>query len=83
MAEMEKDGAIKMAQLIRRTVEDLKIPHKCSPVSMYITISIGVTSVIPNKNSSPKDLFLLADKALYQAKTAGRNKVVFLSKQKG
>jgi diguanylate cyclase (GGDEF)-like protein len=79
MPETDKDDAIKMAMLLCKKIEDLHIPYSGSTVSQYLTVSIGVTTRIPDINSSPKDLFLIADKALYQAKAAGRNQVKFLS----
>lgn len=73
-----KDEIIKMALFLRKNIEELNIPHNCSPTSTCVTVSIGVTSGIPDINCSPKDLFLTADKALYQAKASGRNQVKFL-----
>jgi diguanylate cyclase (GGDEF)-like protein len=78
MPELAKDDAIKMATLVQKSIENLKIPHKCSPVNPWVTVSIGVTSKIPDFDSSPKELFSAVDKALYQAKAAGRNQVRFL-----
>lgn len=78
MRELGKDDATEKALFLQKTIEDLKIPHQRSSVSNYITVSIGVTSMIPDLYSSPKDLFLAADRALYQAKAAGRNQVRFL-----
>jgi len=77
MPETGKPEAIKKALLLRKTIEDLNIPHKCSPVSPWVTASIGVTSMIPDIECSPNELFLAVDKALYQAKAAGRNQVKF------
>lgn len=79
LPETDKDDVIKMALLLCKKIEDLHIPYSGSTVSQYLTVSIGVTARIPDINSSPKDLFLIADKALYQAKAAGRNQVKFLS----
>jgi diguanylate cyclase (GGDEF)-like protein len=79
LPETEKEEAIKIANMLRQKIEALNIPHEKSPVSSYVTVSIGVASTIPNMNSSHDDLFKVADKALYQAKDAGRNHVKFLS----
>lgn len=67
-----------MALMLRKAIEELNIPHNRSLVSNWVTVSIGVTSAIPDMNSSPKELFLKADKALYEAKAAGRNQIEFL-----
>lgn len=78
MPEAEKEGAVKTALFLRSVIEELSIVHKQSPVSAYVTVSIGVSSRVPDIDGSPNDLFNIADKALYQAKDNGRNQVVFL-----
>ena len=78
LTETGKEEAIKIANMLRQKIEALNIPHRQSPVSSYITASIGVTFTIPNTNSSHNDLFKVVDKALYQAKATGRNQVKFL-----
>jgi diguanylate cyclase (GGDEF)-like protein len=78
LTETGKEDAIKIANMLRQKIEALTIPHRQSSVSSYITVSIGVTFTIPNSNSSLSDLFKVVDKALYQAKAAGRNQVKFL-----
>ena len=65
--------AFKIAQKIAIAVNQLHITHQKSMVSKYVTISLGVHSVIPNAESSPEMLIALADKALYEAKERGRN----------
>lgn len=40
-----------------------------------VTVSIGVSSVVPDENARPRDLISQADEALYRAKSTGRNKV--------
>lgn len=79
LPETEKEEAIRIANLIRQKIEALHILHAHSPVSSYVTVSIGVTSLVPNSNLSYEDLFDFADKALYQAKDNGRNQVGFLN----
>ncbi|NLF43576.1 MAG: diguanylate cyclase, partial [Bacteroidales bacterium] len=74
-----KEEAIKIADMLRLKTESMNIPHEKSSVSNYVTVSIGVTSTVPDGNSSYQDLFNVADRALYQAKNAGRNQVNFLS----
>ena len=78
LSETGKEDAIKTAEMLRQKIEDLKIPHEKSPLC-YVTVSIGCAFTVPDINSTYQDLFNAADKALYQAKDAGRNQVKFLS----
>lgn len=71
------NSALQVASRITSEVKRLKIPHKTSTVSQYVTVSLGVSSQIPQFNSSLESLILEADQALYRAKNQGRNKWCF------
>lgn len=58
-----------MAQNIREAVEQL-------PGDMPMTVSIGIATWAQGPYSELEQLLLAADKALYQAKASGRNRVV-------
>ncbi len=60
-------------------VESHKIPHSESDVSDFVTVSIGVAVMIDDSHATIHELIKAADDALYQAKNAGRNKVVLAS----
>jgi diguanylate cyclase (GGDEF)-like protein len=68
-------GAAEVAEKIRAQVEALRIPHTNSLVSDLVTISVGVTAMVPTEKSKPAVLVAAADQALYQAKHEGRNRV--------
>lgn len=70
-------GAIQVAEAIREAVKALTIPHSGSQFSQFITISLGVASVIPRPDSAMNLLICSADRALYEAKFGGRDRVVF------
>ena len=66
--------AIELAELLRARIEALDIRHDGSPLAR-ITLSLGVAAVVPEPASSPAKLIDAADRALYRAKAAGRNRV--------
>jgi len=65
-----------LAKKIVRDVEDLHIEHKKSLVSSYVTISLGLAITNCDDTLEIMDCIKNADNALYDAKTAGRNRVV-------
>lgn len=68
------EGAEIVAELIRKRVAGLAITHEKSGEGI-VTISLGVAAVIPGKGMSSQALVANADRALYAAKAAGRNRV--------
>lgn len=70
-------GAFGFLKRIRQAVEDLHIPHN-SPISPWVTISVGGVTVIPQNEDEYENYVRLADSMLYEAKNGGRNRVVWL-----
>jgi len=75
LPETSLHGARKVAEELRRTVQDLGIPHAHSPVAPVITVSIGGAQAQPESGLEPGRLLEAADFCLYKAKDAGRNQV--------
>lgn len=71
----ELEGALQVAETIRHRVKAMQIPHLNSPVSDYVTLSLGVASQIPQLGYLPETLINLADQALYEAKKQGRDQL--------
>ncbi|HLU68028.1 MAG TPA: GGDEF domain-containing protein, partial [Kofleriaceae bacterium] len=71
---MGAEDAVRFADRLRRGVEGLRIEH--SGVIIPITTSIGVACLPDLTVDTANDLLLAADRALYQAKALGRNRVV-------
>ncbi|OEF96741.1 GGDEF domain-containing response regulator [Desulfuribacillus alkaliarsenatis] len=71
-------GAYLVAEDIRKSIEELKIPHLYSLASNKITVSLGIAEYKKCLDGSPDILISEADKALYLAKKQGRNQVVYI-----
>jgi diguanylate cyclase (GGDEF)-like protein len=69
---------MRVAQEIQLSVRMQAIAHPQSPVSDYVTLSIGVSCTIPWYKGSPETLIATADRALYQAKQSGRDRAIFV-----
>ncbi len=69
------DGALHLAERLRRVVADAEIPVEPGP-PVRVTISIGVAVFPTIEVGSAPQLVAAADRALYQAKDDGRDRVV-------
>ncbi|MCV6636842.1 diguanylate cyclase [Candidatus Albibeggiatoa sp. nov. NOAA] len=69
------DGALRVANAVQEQINKLQITHAHSSVSQYVTLSIGVATLIPNQSTFPDALINLADVALYKSKQQGRNQI--------
>lgn len=67
-------GAIVVTQVIQQTIHELAIPHLPSSVKSIVTISIGISAILPTPEISPHELIEQADQALYKAKQQGRDR---------
>jgi diguanylate cyclase (GGDEF)-like protein len=74
LPELDIEQAGQIAETIRARALELAIPHERNGEVPYVTVSIGVTS---QRVAAPVDIESLigaADRALYEAKHAGRNR---------
>ncbi|TQC95640.1 GGDEF domain-containing protein [Moraxellaceae bacterium AER2_44_116] len=67
------EGAIDVAQRILRHIDALALPHSRSKVATYVTLSIGITYLIPNNENTLSAFLAKADAALYKSKENGRH----------
>ncbi len=68
-------GAQKVAERIRAHVEALAIEHRDAPTTAVVTISVGVAVLSDQDLQRYEQLVQQADRALYQAKEQGKNRV--------
>lgn len=66
------EGAQKLAELVRLSISQRAIPHAGNPFQV-VTVSIGCATIAPQRGMHSLKLIELADKALYAAKSKGRN----------
>ena len=68
-------GAAIIAEELRVSIENLRIPHSKSPCADYVTVSLGIATRFPGQDATHEDMILAADRALYRSKQEGRNRL--------
>ncbi|GHC80055.1 hypothetical protein GCM10007320_21480 [Pseudorhodoferax aquiterrae] len=76
MPDTDLAGAAQRAERLRAEIEQLALPHAWSDAAPCVTVSMGVAHAVRGEELSGAALLLQADRRLYAAKRAGRNRVV-------
>ncbi|MEL6927826.1 MAG: diguanylate cyclase [Cyanobacteria bacterium J06600_6] len=79
LPQTSSQNAFKVSEAIRLEIKQLAIPHPQSLVGNHISLSLGVTCVVPQAMYTKKQLLVTADKALYQAKKQGRDRSILMT----
>ncbi len=77
LPETGRDEAAEVAERLREAIANAKVPLPVG-LPIHFTVSIGVAS-LSSKEDNMDVLLNLADKALYEAKNSGRNRVCISS----
>lgn len=83
LPDTDYHGAMQVAERIRKAIAEHTF--QAEGTAIHVTVSAGV-AVWPVDGTDKKDIIARADRALYQAKTTGRNSVCayqFLKKERG
>ncbi len=79
LPDTDAAGGVCVAQTVLENVRSLHLVHPKSPASPCVSMSLGVASMIPDRDCSPIQLIAAADLALYQAKQEGRDRLILKS----
>ncbi|MBX2865791.1 MAG: sensor domain-containing diguanylate cyclase [Leptolyngbyaceae cyanobacterium MAG.088] len=71
----DTEGGHRVARTIKKQLVNAAIPHVTSDLGDYVTLTMGIATIIPNYPMASQDLLQAADLALYHAKQQGRNRI--------
>lgn len=75
LPETDHGGALLTANRVQENISRIHIPHAFSAAADHVTMSIGLTAMVPMIGHSSSELVKRADERLYTAKQNGRNQV--------
>ncbi len=76
LPETDARNAIKLAEKCHQLILDEMIPHRGSKLGAYLTVSQGVSTIVPTVKDTPAAFLAQVDWLLYQAKQQGRSRIV-------
>ena len=75
LSDTDSLGATVVGEMLRTKISAMKLAHEFSQVSPYLTVSVGVATMVPDRSSSPSSIIGACLNALSIAKQEGRNRV--------
>jgi diguanylate cyclase (GGDEF)-like protein len=69
-------AAQEVARRCRKLLAQAQLAHGGSPVSDFVTCSMGVATIVPGAHDHARAFIELADRRLYEAKNGGRDRIV-------
>lgn len=73
LPDTDSEGALFVANKLKTSLAQQKLPHQSSKVSDYVTFSMGIATQLPGLQETASIAIEEADRGLYQAKKQGRN----------
>ena len=78
LPDTESKEARHLSERFIENIKKLKLSHDTSDISDYLTLSIGIMTVVPDQSTDMKSLIKAVDGELYKAKKKGRNRIEML-----
>jgi diguanylate cyclase (GGDEF)-like protein len=79
--DARRDRVEEICRQLHSNLQKSAVEHPASPVSQFVTFSIGAACVEPSLGRHPEGFIQLADEALYAAKERGRNRTVIMDRE--
>lgn len=76
ISDSKKESALNLSKTLQDKLQKLQIPNENSDVSKYMTVSIGIISLIPTIKDNIDYIMKKTDEKLYIAKEKGRNQII-------
>lgn len=74
LPDTPKSGAMTFARALGAMLRKKAIAHPASPIGPFLTISGGITTCVPEGNTSTESMVMRADESLFTAKSQGRDR---------
>jgi diguanylate cyclase (GGDEF)-like protein/PAS domain S-box-containing protein len=75
LPQTDTEQATLLGEKCRSKIIELQLQHESSEACDVVTISAGISTIIPSASTQPSNLIMAADKLLYKAKENGRNRI--------
>jgi diguanylate cyclase (GGDEF)-like protein len=76
LAGCDTRNAFRIAEALRERVEELKLPHEKSRIGEFVTVHLGVATMVPARNADERMLIDRVEAAVYEASFQGGNRTV-------
>jgi diguanylate cyclase (GGDEF)-like protein len=70
----QAQGAVVFGAILQRAANALALNHPKSDIASHVTLSAGITTCVPDNDSSNESLVMRAEEALFTARETGRNR---------